>query len=232
MPLELEDRDKIDWRNVQRTALRAVRRSPGVVAVNLVPLFGVLFLGWKAAGLYLLFWLETLLVIFIDVARMQLVRGLGWGKRADRALEAVIYVAIAVAMCFGQLLFIILLLARKEWEALPKTPDPFRDLFAFIDSYGIWYSFGIIAVLHIADWIRVSLGHRERGELDSTDGPLASMLRIAALQVALLLIFLPAALFGAPALTLVVLIIVKIALEIAMREWLGGTVTSTFTGWP
>ncbi|MBW2485930.1 MAG: hypothetical protein JRE72_00795, partial [Deltaproteobacteria bacterium] len=41
---------------------------------NLIPLIGVVFLGWDAAAIVLLYWIENLIVGFFNILRMLLVK--------------------------------------------------------------------------------------------------------------------------------------------------------------
>lgn len=67
---------------------REAWRRPSVVALvaaNLVPLGGVLFLGWEVFPLVLLFWSENLIVGFFNVLKMALASGeesLAWPLKA------------------------------------------------------------------------------------------------------------------------------------------------------
>ncbi len=45
-----------------------------LTVANLVPLIGVLFLGWDAAAIVLLYWIENLIVGFFNILRMLLVK--------------------------------------------------------------------------------------------------------------------------------------------------------------
>jgi hypothetical protein len=45
-----------------------------LTVANLVPLFGVVFLGWDAAAIVLLYWIENLIIGFINTLRMILVK--------------------------------------------------------------------------------------------------------------------------------------------------------------
>lgn len=45
-----------------------------LTVANLVPLVGVLFLGWDAAAIVLLYWIENLIVGFFNILRMLLVK--------------------------------------------------------------------------------------------------------------------------------------------------------------
>ncbi|MGD9055674.1 MAG: DUF6498-containing protein, partial [Desulfobacterales bacterium] len=55
----------------------AQKPSPSIIALmvaNLVPLIGVVFLGWDAAAIVLLYWIENLIVGFFNILRMLLVK--------------------------------------------------------------------------------------------------------------------------------------------------------------
>ncbi|MGD9054123.1 MAG: DUF6498-containing protein [Desulfobacterales bacterium] len=45
-----------------------------LMVANLVPLIGVVFLGWDAAAIVLLYWLENLIIGFFNILRMLLVK--------------------------------------------------------------------------------------------------------------------------------------------------------------
>jgi hypothetical protein len=58
--------------------VRYFRREPGVIALlvaNLVPLAGVLFLGWDAFRVVFLYWLENVVIGVFHVRKMLLARG-------------------------------------------------------------------------------------------------------------------------------------------------------------
>jgi hypothetical protein len=45
-----------------------------LIAANIAPLFGVLFFGWDAAAIVLLYWIENLIVGAYNILRMILVK--------------------------------------------------------------------------------------------------------------------------------------------------------------
>jgi hypothetical protein len=65
----------------RETAGRALKRPSayGALAVNLIPIFGVLFFGWSAPALMYLYWIENLVVGAFNVARMG-ISGAAHGK--------------------------------------------------------------------------------------------------------------------------------------------------------
>lgn len=65
--------------------LRTPSLSIQALAVaNLVPLFGVVFLGWDAAAIVLLYWIENLIVGALNILRMILVKAESRGKQFQK----------------------------------------------------------------------------------------------------------------------------------------------------
>jgi hypothetical protein len=60
----------ISHKNLQKPALSI----QALTVANLVPLFGVVFLGWDAAAIVLLYWIENLIIGLFNVLRMILVK--------------------------------------------------------------------------------------------------------------------------------------------------------------
>lgn len=57
-------------KTLQRPSLSIV----ALTVANLVPLFGVIFLGWEAAAIVLLYWIENLIIGFFNILRMIMVK--------------------------------------------------------------------------------------------------------------------------------------------------------------
>jgi len=55
-----------------------------LTVANLVPLFGVVFLGWDAAAIVLLYWIENLLIGFSNILKMMLVKVESSGKQLQK----------------------------------------------------------------------------------------------------------------------------------------------------
>ena len=57
-----------------------------LTVANLVPLFGVVFLGWDAAAIVLLYWVENLIVGLLNILRMILVKVESSGKQFEKLI--------------------------------------------------------------------------------------------------------------------------------------------------
>ena len=60
----------ISYKNLQKSSLSI----QALTVANLVPLIGVVFLGWDAAAIVLLYWIENLIIGLFNVFRMILVK--------------------------------------------------------------------------------------------------------------------------------------------------------------
>jgi len=126
-----------------------------IVIGNLIPVFGVLFLGWDAAQVLILYWAETVIVGLLTlpriVAAQRLPVGVSGGRLANALFVAVFFVLHYGVFCVGHLTF-----------ALPLA----EDFIAAEGGGGVWdRTFGdpaflwavlATAVLHVVgqtrDW--------------------------------------------------------------------------------
>jgi hypothetical protein len=73
-----------------------------LVVANLVPAFGVVFLGWDALGLVLLYWMENIVTGFFTVWKMSLSR-VGRGHERTRRFFIVFFMVHYGGFCAGHL---------------------------------------------------------------------------------------------------------------------------------
>jgi hypothetical protein len=97
-------------------AIARIRPQLLLIGANLVPLVGVVFLGWDLLSVLLLYWLETLLICILAVLRVLRQSGV-------RALGSVL-VFLAVFLCLGAAHMAgLLVLAGALGEAGTAIPD-------------------------------------------------------------------------------------------------------------
>lgn len=94
-----------------------------LIAANLVPIVGVLFLGWDLLSILLLYWLETLLICILAVLRVLRQSGV-------RALGGVL-VFLLIFLCIGAAHMAVLLVLA---EALGETGTAIPNLSAVADA--------------------------------------------------------------------------------------------------
>lgn len=176
-----------------------------ILSANLIPLWGVLALDWAVLPLFLLFWLENVIIIGVNALRILLVRPgelALWPRKLLLVLgNFVRYGAFAAA--HGGIIF--KLFAPAEF--------PFLEA---IDRFELWLPVAALAAWHLFVLLRfLRAGEHRYADLDEVfDMPLA---RLVLLHVVLLASGVMVQGFGAPAAALAVLVVLKAALEVGLH---------------
>jgi hypothetical protein len=198
---------KIGWRDI--------RLAAPIVAVNLIPAAGVIFLGWKVLALLLLFWLETILIVVYGAIHLILLPGsrdLSWFQKLLDTLGVTIFASV-----FGAVLLwgIMGIAGLKELKQLVTTGNVFHDLGLLMDSERLWVPFGMLAVVHAAREIHA---YRTRSLEDAIVAPIFGIIRFFTMSFLLLLFAMPIMLLDSPFWGLSALVVAKVALEVGARQ--------------
>ncbi len=112
-----------------------------LVVANLVPAFGVVFLGWDALGLVLLYWMENIITGFFTVWKISLSRG-GKDFRAARRFFIPFFLLHYGGFCAAHLLV--------ACAALGHASDQFlgASVLARYLNFGMFASLGILLFEH------------------------------------------------------------------------------------
>jgi len=123
------------------------------VARNVVPLAGILFLGWSAANVLLLYFLDTMLamtVMFAGLARHFLPAGAdGVAARAYGEFTCVagaLFIAAFMAVPLGMPLFILLAMSGVTWASVIDDPM-FRSGLVLQAIAAFWSCVGLYRAL-------------------------------------------------------------------------------------
>jgi len=141
----IADRDAdADVARRERTVarLRSVLRAPSVIALliaNLVPLYGVAFLGWDLFGLIVVYWLETGIIGFFAILNIALIAG--W-----MALFLVPFFIVHFGgFMAGHLVFLIQLFGSKRGTSFSEIPSFLSEEVA---RQGLWLAVLALFVSH------------------------------------------------------------------------------------
>ena len=123
-------------------------RAPSVVmliAVNLLPLYGVLFWGWDLYSLMILYWMETGVIGFFAILQMALLAG--WF-----ALFLVPFFIVHFGgFMLGHFLFLTLFFGpaggTRELEKVPEM------VLALLVKQGLWIALAALAISHLVSFI-------------------------------------------------------------------------------
>jgi len=179
-----------------------------LIIANLVPIIGVIFAGWDAGIIVLLYWSENLIVGFYNVLKMALVPVRG--SRAKRAkVGLIVFFCIHYGLfCLGHGFFVVLLVslsgtAREGvMRVIGRLIWPFLGLFV---SHGVSFVQNFILRKEYASTTLERQMGRPYG-------------RIVLLHMAIIFAAMPTVLLGSPLPLVALLVVGKILLDL----WLHG----------
>jgi hypothetical protein len=202
-----------------------LRRQVSLVAlvlVNLLPLLGVLVFHWDVAALVVLYWSENLVLGFYTLLKMLVkspLGGLGSG---------VFFLIHYGGFCAVHGLFIMVLLVDETVDPMPGDPWPlflvFPQLLINVVRQVLDYAppewlfaFVALVISHGISFVMNFLLAGEREELTLKDLMGAPYGRIVVLHVAIILGGFAVMALGEPVALLVVLVLLKLALDIRLH---------------
>jgi len=186
----------------------------GAVAINLVPIAGVVFWGWSAFALIFLYWLENIVIGVRTVASMVATALLGGGTNWRTALFFAAFFTVHYGIfCFVHGSFVVLLFGNPavggaDMELVGATRALFAQqpsLFAGLASIGLWQVIQFILFL-----VRGEAGRSSPAALMAAPYPRIIILHLAIIFGGFLLMLLNQPLAG-----LIVLALIKTAFDVA-----------------
>lgn len=216
-----------------------------MVAANLLPLFGVVFLGWSTFNVVFLYWMENVVIGIINVLKMITCqpsldaikekyadRFAGITEEQQAQLEQMADDGSLVSLgtkiflipffafhygffCFGHLIFITLMLGGG---GIMGGGNPFDRIDNINVTFGLALSVVALFVSHLVSYFTNFLG---KEEYRNTAAPILMFLpyaRIVVLHVAIVLSGFFTLMLGQPIWLLVLLVIGKIILDLTMHK--------------
>lgn len=212
-----------------------------LVLANMVPLLGIMFLGWDSTHLLVIYWLENLVIGFYSVFRIILA-----GEKTNSvAWIAALFTAVFFtlhfgAFCFGHGFFIFILTRiliprtdlNQTAEVLPEIPPedywPFPLIFFQIFSQPVFLLLKDAPTGWIVAFIAMFLSHGIsfvtnfllKGEWRNTnpgEQARAPYSRVVLLHIAVILGVILSISFGASMIVMVVLVVGKTILDLRLH---------------
>lgn len=198
-------------------AARPAWRSPSVwvlVAANLLPLYGVLALGWEVLPVVVLFWLENVVIGALNVPRLVM------ADPGDRAAWAgKLFLIPFFCVHYGMFtaihgLFVFTLFGGEPHQALIDglwTGDAAR---AVIEEFALWPALAALAASHLFSFLFNYLGYGEYRHVSPRVVMFAPYGRVVVLHVTIILGGFLAQELESPLWALFLLIAFKIAFDL------------------
>ena len=135
-------------------AVRTVSVLVGLVA-NLIPLYGVLYWGWDAFQLLMLYWTETVIVAFwtivgitrVPVDQLGTINVGGRLRPATHKLLCGYFTLVASLFILGHLAFLWLMFSGEWLKKVPGTSSILRELYV---ADGLWLA---LIFMFVSGWI-------------------------------------------------------------------------------
>lgn len=185
-----------------------------LVVANLVPLYGVLVLGWAVLPILVLFWLENVVIGVLNVLRMAVATpdsAAAWPRKLPLILFFCVHYGLFTAI-HG--LFVFALFGGEPYQALVDglwTVDAARDA---IERFALWPALAALAASHLFSFLWNYLGH---GEFRAARPDLlmrAPYGRVIVLQVTIIFGGLLTQELHSPLWALLLLVVLKIILDL------------------
>ncbi len=205
-----------------QTGLRPVRVL-GALLVNLIPVVGVLFWGWSAAALMLLYWLENVVIGAFNVLRM-VASGLASGPAG---IAAILFIVPFFTFHYGMFCLVhgmfVWTLFGQGLPQLEGVGGPF-DISALVSQVlaatpGLRAGFISIVIWQALMFLVFFIG---RGEYKRTD-PMSQMAapygRIVVLHITIIAGAFIVLALGQPLFALLILTLLKTAFDVFGAQW-------------
>jgi len=179
-----------------------------LIIANLVPVVGVIFAGWDAGIIVLLYWSENLIVGFYNVFKMALVSSDPSKAKTTKKGLIVFFCVHYGFFCMGHGVFVILLASFSPMVREGVMRTIFRLIWPFL---GLFVSHGI-------SFLQNFILRKERASMTVERQMARPYGRIVLLHVAIIFAALPTVLFGSPLPMVMLLVLGKIFVDL----WLHG----------
>ncbi len=182
-----------------------------MILANLIPVAGVLFLGWEVFPLMLLFWAENVIVGLINVARMLMVdpgNARTWASKIFLVPFFCFHYGM-FTLVHGIFVFVLFggVFAEEPTDSIELAP-------ALINDFGLAWAVGGIALSHIVSFFVNYIGHGEYKTATVQGLMMQPYGRVILLHMTILGGAFLMAILGSPAWGLVLLISAKIILDV------------------
>ena len=192
-------------------AKRITQSSAVLVAGNLVPLLGVLFLGWDVLHVLALFWLENVIIGFFGIGRLIVVSGRK--NIVARFIEPLFFLVHYGGFMAGHAILLISLFSNAADDA-----QGIADFTALLtQGSGALAALALLAS-HLWSFASNFLGGQEYRQLRPRAAMTLPYQRMAITHVALLLSGFLLEQIGQPIAGLVILVVLKIAMDLGFHR--------------
>lgn len=189
-----------------------------LIGMNLVPLGGAIFAGWEVGFILLVYWAENVVLGVINVGKLAMAQG-GTGRFNPACIPLIPFFMVHYGMfCFVHGIFVLVL---GQGGKMGGGFNPFSALVGQFSGDLLWPVLGL-AVSHGVSFWQNYLGKGEYKERTAPAQMIAPYGRIVILHVVILFGGFVVMLFGSPLPLLILLVLIKIAIDLGLHAWSHG----------
>lgn len=181
-----------------------------IVAINLVPVWGVVFEGWAVFTLFALFWLDLVLLIVMNGLRIAIAQ--------PRSIPKVPILWLGDGLfAVGYAMAITAFFARPNYDAIMRAENPLDPAAHLFESLDLWPQLAALAVVHLLMLMKYVLsGEYRTADVKALEG--AALLRMIVLHLALFIGAFASGTVGYPLWSLLCLVALKIGMELGLQS--------------
>jgi hypothetical protein len=185
-----------------------------LIAANLLPLYGVLVLGWAVLPIMVLFWLENIVIGVLNILRILFASPVDAARWARKLMLVSFFTVHYGLFTAAHGLFVFTLFGGEPYKALVDglwTIDAARHA---ITEFSLWPGIGALTASHLFSFFWNYLGQREYQQARPEALMQAPYSRVVVLHVTVLLGAMLIQLFHSPLWALLLLIGLKIGVDL------------------
>jgi hypothetical protein len=191
------------------------RLTPSAVVLilaNLIPVYGVAFLGWEVFPIILLFWFENVVIGFYNALKMAFARPADVGRWIGKVFMIPFFSFHYGMFCFVHGIFVVVLFGRGATESL-DNPGVAMFVGALAGAGVTWAAVALFLSHGFSfAWNYVGKGEYRRATLENLmKQPYA---RVVVLHVVIIASGFLVMALGVPAIGLVLLVLLKIGVDL------------------
>jgi hypothetical protein len=185
-----------------------------LIAANLLPLYGVLALGWDVLPIMVLFWLENIVIGALNIPRILLAGEADSAKWPARFMLALFFTFHYGLFTAVHGLFVFTLFGGTAYHALVHDLWTFGATRQAIEEFSLWPALGALTVSHLFSFIWNYLGRREFQKARPGTLMHAPYSRVMVLHVTIIFGGLLVQLLDSPLWSLLLLVGLKISIDL------------------
>jgi len=206
---------KLAGQNIDLNDIRWTTSAIWLVAVNVLPIIGVLLLKWDVGILLWLYWIESAVLGLLNIPKILSCQGQDKNQSRKAGIGGRIYLAVFFAVHYGMFCMGHLIFLTSYFDTIPKLTEMFGGLTAMT---GVWMSLIGLTVSHIISMVKNFYGKAEYVKRSPSTQMFIPYGRIVIMHFVIIFGGILVQAFGAPILALILLVLLKTIIDLVSHN--------------